>query len=135
RLGELLQLSQHFQGQLAAAAGQTTGVEAVVLSALGNDLEPSVSAHDVTLTGRADVGVAFIEDTAIGVEARDRARRFDLFVAGSTWNAEVLRGAGLGPVETLVQGIDPAIFHPGPRLGLFEGRFAVFSGGKLEYRK
>jgi glycosyltransferase involved in cell wall biosynthesis len=35
----------------------------------------------------------------------------------------------------VIQGIDPTIFHPAPRTGMFGDRFVVFSGGKLEYRK
>src|SRR6185437_8484478 len=32
-------------------------------------------------------------------------------------------------------GVDISLYHPAPRAGLFPGRFAVFSGGKLEFRK
>jgi len=38
-------------------------------------------------------------------------------------------------VELVLQGIDPALFHPAPQRGLFPNRFVVFSGGKLEARK
>jgi glycosyltransferase involved in cell wall biosynthesis len=47
----------------------------------------------------------------------------------------VLRAHGAPAVELVLQGIDPALFHPAPRRGLFPGRFVVFSGGKLEARK
>jgi glycosyltransferase involved in cell wall biosynthesis len=56
-------------------------------------------------------------------------------IAGSSWNADVLRAHGAPSVELVLQGIDPALFHPAPRRGLFPGRFVVFSGGKLEARK
>jgi glycosyltransferase involved in cell wall biosynthesis len=46
-----------------------------------------------------------------------------------------LRAAGIDHVATVIQGIDPALFHPAPRSGALDGRFAVFSGGKLEIRK
>jgi glycosyltransferase involved in cell wall biosynthesis len=38
-------------------------------------------------------------------------------------------------VRTVLQGVDPALFHPAPRRGLMPDRFLVFSGGKLERRK
>jgi glycosyltransferase involved in cell wall biosynthesis len=81
------------------------------------------------------VGVAFIEDTALDAAALERGGALDLIVAGSTWNEQVLRDAGLPAVTTVLQGIDPSVFHPAPRRGLFPGRFVVFSGGKLEFRK
>jgi glycosyltransferase involved in cell wall biosynthesis len=58
-----------------------------------------------------------------------------LFVAGSSWNRAVLDQAGIGPTVLALQGIDPTAFHAAPKAGWFDGRFAVFSGGKLEYRK
>lgn len=46
-----------------------------------------------SVTGRPNVGVVFIEDTAsVGTaEALGRAAGFDVLVAGSTWTMEVLR--------------------------------------------
>jgi glycosyltransferase involved in cell wall biosynthesis len=38
-------------------------------------------------------------------------------------------------VDLVLQGIDPTLFHPAPKSGLFKDRFVVFSGGKIEYRK
>src|SRR5690606_7457444 len=63
------------------------------------------------------------------------AARFSLMVTGSTWNAEILKRHGLTNVRNCFQGVDLDIFTPGARTGRFAGRFAVFSGGKLEYRK
>ena len=79
-------------------------------------------------------GVHWTQAT-LSPEARQRADRFALIVAGSSWNEQVLRRHGIGPVATVLQGVDTALFHPAPRAGLFPGRFVVFSGGKLEFRK
>jgi glycosyltransferase involved in cell wall biosynthesis len=80
-------------------------------------------------------GLIFLEDTRFPAEAVERARRYSLIVAGSSWNAEVLRQHGLSRVRTVLQGVDPHLFYPRPREDRFPGRFVVFSGGKLEYRK
>lgn len=65
--------------------------------------------------------------------SKTNARIYDLIFAGSTWNMRRLQEAGIKNVDVLLQGIDPAVFHPKPwskRQG-----FVVFSGGKYEYRK
>lgn len=105
----------------------------LALRALGNRL----TGAD---TGRwpeaaRNVGFVFFEDTHFDDEALARGHALDRIVAGSTWNAEVLRAHGLDHVEVALQGVDPTLFHPAPRADLFPGRFVVFSGGKLEYRK
>src|SRR5262249_40589223 len=64
-----------------------------------------------------------------------RASRFPLIVVGSSWNKDVLAALGIDEVAVVLQGIDASHFHPGPRMGWFGNRFAVFSGGKLERRK
>jgi glycosyltransferase involved in cell wall biosynthesis len=56
-------------------------------------------------------------------------------VTGSTWNKRVLNEYGLDNVATVLQGIDPTLFHTAPAGKWFGHRFCVFSGGKLEYRK
>jgi glycosyltransferase involved in cell wall biosynthesis len=107
--------------------------QAPVLHGLGNGLLSADLTHRVA--GRPDHAIVFLEDTHLDADARERARRFETIVCGSSWNREVLAANGVANAVTCVQGIDPAIFHPGPRRGALADRFVVFSGGKLEYRK
>jgi glycosyltransferase involved in cell wall biosynthesis len=76
-----------------------------------------------------------LQDTRIAPEAVARAAAWPTLIAGSTWNTRLLQAHGLPDVRCVIQGIDPTLFHPGPRLGAFGDRFLVFSGGKLERRK
>jgi glycosyltransferase involved in cell wall biosynthesis len=91
------------------------------------------------LRGSRTLGYTFFEQTLLPAVARENARRwFDLVVAGSTWCEEVLRAHGFTDVATVIQGIDPAVFHPSPLADsreYFDDRFVVFSGGKAELRK
>lgn len=103
------------------------------LIALGNHAVGDSSA--ATPRGNAHTGVIFFEDTAWDAAAIARARSYDGIIAGSTWNAEFLKAIGITNVSLVLQGVDPAVFHPAPRAGLLGDRFLVFSGGKLEYRK
>lgn len=112
--------------------GRATRSDSVRLTALGNHF---LGAQDsIAPTGR-NVGVVFFEDTAVNAEAIERAKQYDLMIAGSTWNAKMLELFGVEHVRTVLQGIDPTVFHPGPRTGLMDGKFLIFTGGKLEYRK
>lgn len=135
-IAPLLEGSRALQAELSRRAGQVIGIDALVLKAMGNGLTHARSAHNTDLVGRPTIAVPFIENTLFPAAAVAEARdRYALWIAGSAWNAELLAQAGLGPVKTVMQGIDPAIFHPGPRTGRHGDRFVVFSGGKLEYRK
>ena len=135
-IADILERSRLLRAKLEPFAGKAANVPRLVLHSIGNDFHPACpSAHNVLLMGKSTVGIIFNEATALSAEARARAARYQLFVAGSSWNAATLQEAGLGPVATVLQGIDPALFHPGPRTGRFGDRFVVFSGGKLEYRK
>jgi glycosyltransferase involved in cell wall biosynthesis len=80
-------------------------------------------------------GFMFMENTALGPEALSRGRAFRRILAGCSWNTEILKSRGLTEVQTVLQGVDSSLFCPGPKRGLFGGRFVVFSGGKLEFRK
>lgn len=113
--------------------GEDVTIDGPVLRALGNGL--AGGSRTGSVRGSAEVGVVFFEDTALDAAALARGRRFDRIVAGSTWNADVLRARGLDRVDVCLQGVDPAVFHPAPSTGLLGDRFIVFSGGKLEYRK
>ncbi len=127
--------SEGLHAQLAKLAGQNVQSDLNVLTALGNQFHTAASVHKTHLLGASNIGVIFLEDTRIDDAARERAKRFDLIVAGSRWNADLIAARGLGPVATVMQGVDTTLFHPAPRSDLFRDRFIVFSGGKLEYRK
>jgi len=120
-----------FQKIIADAA---TVKDGVVLHALGNRFTGSPLPRDGGLTGRDTCAVIFFEDTNLP-DARDIAGDYRLIVAGSSWSEEVLRANGVHNVATVIQGVDPSLFHPGPRAGWLKGRFAIFSGGKMEHRK
>ena len=134
-LAPVIAQSRAFAAQLEPYAGKHVRIPGTVVHALGNGLQGSTSAHNVLVTGEATLGAVFFEDTRFDSAARERAGRYELIVTGSTWNREVLDRNGIGPSITVLQGIDPALFHPAPRRGLHAGRFVVFSGGKLELRK
>jgi glycosyltransferase involved in cell wall biosynthesis len=88
-------------------------------------------------TGPRKVGYIFAEATNISAEAVTRGEGyFDLIATGSTWCTELLRQRGFRRVTTVLQGIDPLLFHPSATAKeFFRDRFVIFSGGKFEYRK
>jgi glycosyltransferase involved in cell wall biosynthesis len=86
------------------------------------------------LKGTCNVGVAFCESATVPPANLAVARGFDLLIAGSRWNEAMFTRYGL-PTRFCPQGVDLTLFTPGPGDGRFNGRFVVFSGGKLEYRK
>lgn len=118
---------------LERVPGASIHFDGLMLRALGNNITHSASWNRII--AKRNAGVIFIEDTTLDDDALARARSLDLIVAGSHWNEDVLRAAGLTNVVTVLQGIDPTNFHPAPRSGHLADRFVVFSGGKLEYRK
>ena len=128
-LGEGLMGSANLCTVLAGRAGQSTHFDGIVLNGLNTMAPP-----DPQLLGRITGGVTFIEKTDLP-GAAEAARDYALIIAGSSWNEELLRANGVTNVTTVLQGVDPTIFHPAPRAGALDGRFAVFSGGKLEFRK
>lgn len=85
--------------------------------------------------GKPDLGVIFFENTRITAAEREASKAYARIVAGSTWNLEVMRGSGVHNVDLVLQGVDPVLFHPMPPRPFKKGRFAIFSGGKLEARK
>ncbi|MEG4043376.1 tetratricopeptide repeat protein [Microcoleus sp. Pol17_C1] len=122
-----------FQELVAANSDKQISCNFPVLYALGNNL--ASSGVDNQITSACQIGVIFFEDTRITAEALETAKKYRVIVAGSNWNADVLRSRGLTNVAMVYQGIDPTIFHPAPKSNLFGDRFVIFSGGKLEYRK
>ncbi|MEQ9449478.1 MAG: glycosyltransferase family 4 protein [Rhodospirillaceae bacterium] len=129
-------LSSALQKQPAWRAAHKAGpvnLDFPMLHALGNGLDFPEMVRSVT--GRPNVGVVFFETAGVPKANLEQARDFAAIITGSSWNTRVLEDLGLANVRTCLQGIDPAVFSPGPKTDRFAGRFAVFSGGKLEYRK
>ncbi|WP_448207723.1 glycosyltransferase family 4 protein [Azospirillum sp. sgz302134] len=135
RMAGFFRESEGFCRQIAPHAGQEIGVSVPVLRGLGNNLVGSRSVDNVTLNGEPTVGVCYLEETGIDAEGQARADRCAAIVAGSSFVARVLEGAGITRVRTVLQGVDPTHFHPAPKAGWFRDRFVVFSGGKPEFRK
>jgi tetratricopeptide (TPR) repeat protein/glycosyltransferase involved in cell wall biosynthesis len=129
----LIEKQKHFQELVTANSDKQIACNFPVLYGLGNNLVSSGVENQIT--SACQVGVIFFEDTRITAEAVEKAKQYSVIVAGSNWNADVLRSCGLTNVAMVNQGIDPAIFHPAPKSNLFGDRFVIFSGGKLEYRK
>ncbi len=127
--------SAKLRAQLLRQKPEPVTLNAALLTGLGNDLQPQPGPQGGPLMGRPSLGTIFVEREALGPKAREILAPHAAIIAGSSWNAEVLRAHGVPAVELVLQGIDPALFHPAPRRGLFPGRFVVFSGGKLEARK
>jgi glycosyltransferase involved in cell wall biosynthesis len=68
--------------------------------------------------------------------ARSGLSKYDSLLCASHWNAELLRALCDKPVTMIHEGIDQTQFCPGSKTGFLDtGRFYVFSGGKIEFRK
>ena len=126
--------SAKFAARLKANAGRLATSPGPVLLALNSSFQ-ALPPHGAELKGSPTVGVVFAETARLEPEAIARAKDYDLVVTGSGWNEQLLRAQGVERVQTILQGIDPILFHPGPRRDLLGDRFVVFSGGKLERRK
>lgn len=130
RLAEVREASRGFCEVLKDRT-EDISVNAPLLQTLDADLKGGEPA----INGSSDIGMVVMTDANVTEAGRQRARQYSLLVAASTWNAEVLRGAGMDHVVTILQGVDPSLFHPAPASGLLSDRFVIFSGGKLEFRK
>ena len=124
-----------FRERLLRETSDPISLSSALLCSLGNDLKSQPGPHGGPLEGNPSLGVVFFETEDLGRDARAVTAHHRCIVAGSSWNAEVLRAHGIERVETVLQGIDATLFHPAPKRGLFPDRFLVFSGGKLEPRK
>jgi glycosyltransferase involved in cell wall biosynthesis len=104
-----------------------------VLHALRNGFEPPLD--DQVARGTRNLGLLAFEDTEIDAAAVARARTYDLMVFSSEWNRRIAAARGIEHSYVLYQGADLSLFRPRSRVERYPGRFVVFSGGKLEYRK
>ncbi len=122
--------SNAFVDQLNAGNIDLQKEGVVVIHALGNGLGPPTRL----LGGVRNIGRCIFENTR--VKSSQQLATYDSLVCGSRWGADILRSLSDKPVAMIHEGIDPALFFPGPRSGLLDpGRFYIFSGGKIELRK
>jgi glycosyltransferase involved in cell wall biosynthesis len=133
-LAPFMQASANLRAQLDAWQGDRVTAQAPLLASLDHNFALPRS-HRVAMSGRPTLGVTFFETARLDEQALGAARAYPLIVTGSRWNEQVLRAHGLTHVKTILQGVDPSLFHPAPRSEISSGRFLVFSGGKLEPRK
>lgn len=131
KLIPFVQAQQQIQTVVNTNPGKVIALDIPVLHSLGNNF----GGINNYLQGKPDIGVIFFEDTNITAEKLANAQKFVTIITGSHWNEKILRERGLTEVRTVLQGIDPTVFHPAPKANLFSDRFVIFSGGKLEYRK
>ena len=130
-LTPLLQRQQQDFPQFPTNSLATASANFPVLHSLGNQLVGNAPP----LLGTHRFGIIFFENTQLSQEAIARSQAYDLIVAGSSWNAQILRSRGCQHVTTAFQGIDSSLFYPAAKTHRFGDRFVIFSGGKLEYRK
>jgi len=135
RVEGLLRASAEFHYSLAAFANRSIVSEMPVFVSYGNDLERYFSIHGVDLFGKPSIGFVFLEDAAVSADNVRGANQLALMIAGSSWNAGLLRAVGVRNVATVLQGVDCELFQPRPSTGRFGGRFVVFSGGQSSLRK
>jgi glycosyltransferase involved in cell wall biosynthesis len=130
-----LEQSRALQAELAKG-GPFVRVQYPVFFGLGNRLERLPLFNGAALSGNCDIGFPALEDAAEVDQCAERLKRYPLLVPASRWNEDLLRAHG-ATVALCHQGYDPALFNPAVRLrrARRDGRFAVFSGGKAEYRK
>ncbi|WP_051284937.1 glycosyltransferase family 4 protein [Nisaea denitrificans] len=106
-----------------------------ILHARGTGVQPQFADHSLGVIGSHNHALTFFENANIRKEESETYKRFASVTAGSTWNGEILKNAGVEKTSVIFQGVDPAQFHPAPKKGLFGDRFVIFAGGKMEYRK
>lgn len=116
-----------------AANGPTLLADSTVIQAFGNGFTGPGSQR--RFRGERNVGFIFFEENAFTPAQLALGKEMDLMLAGSRWNAQLLKEWGFPRTAFVMQGVDTERFQPRPRSGRFGDRFVVFSGGKLEFRK
>lgn len=107
--------------------------QTTLLHSLGQGFNENAATKSIR--ARANIGFSFFEETGFEPAAILRAREWDRLLVGSSWNKEVCTSHGIENVAFVSQGVDTKNFSPTPKQGSPSGRFVIFSGGKLEYRK
>ncbi len=123
-------LRSHFQPPPLSKSTLTTST---LLHSLGNQFRENPKTQ--TLRGRKNIAICFFEESHFGPPEISRATAWDLLLVGSSWNRNLCLANKIPNVTFVSQGVDTGLFSPAQKQGVPSGRFIIFSGGKLEYRK
>jgi len=134
-LSAFIASSHALSKQLSSHSGGTAEVNAPMLLSLGNGFDRARAAHNVNLSGDPIIGLAVFENPNFSQDQISSVSDISKIITGSKWNERILSEHGVSNVETVLQGVDPTLFHPAPRSGIMRDKFLIFSGGKLEVRK
>lgn len=99
------------------------------LEPIGNDCH----ATPDTAAGWKVAGLVVIEEGALPKGKADHLRTYDALLVGCPWSLKVCHDAGLTHAQLFPQGVDTRAYPVRTRTP--DGKFRVFSGGKLEVRK
>ena len=132
-LDPLLSLANKIADVMQKQPNESLAFAHPALHAVGNDFAGFAGQDRVM--GQPDIGCAALEHKICSANGRAVGQRYAKLIAISRWNETFLNELGMAPVHLCYQGIDTGLFHPGPRNGLWQDRFIVFSGGKFEFRK
>ena len=125
RATQAIETSNRLLAELRVSSDGNRHVPAIVVDALGNDLQGS------DCFGARNIGRCIFEDTDLK-ETRDALSKYDALLVASRWNADLVEGATGRRPKIVHEGVDTSLFCPGPRSGLMdEDKFYVFSGGKV----
>lgn len=107
--------------------------EPVIQAIMGHNLLPMENR----VKGKPNIGYTFFEHSFLSPQSIEAAGQiFDIVVAGSSWCENVLKQHGLQNTACVLQGVDRTIFNACENhKTLFDDKFVIFSGGKLEFRK
>ncbi len=129
RIAAAVNASNEYWG-LPGTADPSECLDAAQIDGMGGDFRPAALRRSRLMIARP------IFESAAIPNARECLARYDLLLTGSTWTATHLRAATGREVRIIHEGVDESVFCPGPRSGWLDpGRFYVFSGGKVEFRK
>eukprot|EP00050_Salpingoeca_kvevrii_P006928 m.292691 g.292691 ORF g.292691 m.292691 type:complete len:523 (+) comp12658_c0_seq1:75-1643(+) len=105
----------------------------VIYSVPGAFYADPAAFHRVNASVR--IGIVFFETTTLSPEEVRNAQTLHLIIAGSNQNKKTLLQHGLSNTVCIHQGIDTEFFSPAHRGQPRPDKFAIFSGGKIEFRK
>ncbi len=121
-----------FEGRLARCA-TTHSVPATLIQPMG----PTLVSDRSVIPRHCDrlIGLTSLIETDIAQTAQARGRQADVLVAGSTWQADLLRSHGLSHVLVHGSGVATDSFRPQPASGALANRFVIWSCAALDFSK